>query len=70
MFKVRCEDCTASEILSDQSSLLKSIVIEIENNRSWKTKIFKTVADLVCEKIYTNIKELGATLIIFSFFRF
>lgn len=48
----------ASEILLDQSSLLKSIVIEIENNNNWKTKIFKTVSDLVCEKIYRNFKEI------------
>ena len=34
----------ASEILSDQSALLKSIVIEMENNSNWKNKIFKTVS--------------------------
>lgn len=48
----------SSEILSDQSSLLKSIVIEIENNNNWKSKIFKTVSDLVCEKIYGNFKDI------------
>ena len=45
-------------ILSDQSSLLKSILIEIENNKNWKGKIFKTVSNLVCEKIYQNFKEI------------
>lgn len=39
----------ASEILADESSLLKSIVIEMENNPNWKNKIFKTVSDLVCD---------------------
>lgn len=48
----------AHEILSDQSSLLKSVLIEIENNSNWKSKIFKTVSDLVCEKIYQNFKEV------------
>lgn len=48
----------AKEILSDQSSLLKSVLIEIENNNCWKNKIFKTVSDLVCEKIYQNFKEI------------
>lgn len=48
----------AHEILSDQSSLLKSVLIEIENNNTWRNKIFKTVSDLVCEKIYQNFKEV------------
>lgn len=48
----------AQEILFDQSSLLKSILIEIENNNNWKNKIFKTTSDLVCEKIYQNFKEV------------
>lgn len=48
----------ASEILSDESSLLRSIVIEMENNFNWKNKIFKTVSDLVCEKLYQNFKEV------------
>lgn len=48
----------AHKILSDQSSLLKSVLIEIENNNNWKNKIFKTVSDLVCEKIYQNFKEV------------
>lgn len=48
----------ATEILSDESSLLKSIAIEIENNSGWKNKIFKTVSDLVCEKLYRNFKEV------------
>lgn len=48
----------ASEILSDESSLLKSILIEMENNNGWKGKIFKTVSDLVCEKLYQNFKEV------------
>lgn len=48
----------AQEILLDQSSLLKSIWVEIENNIGWKNKIFKTVSDLVCEKIYQNFKEI------------
>ncbi len=48
----------ASEILIDESSLLKSIVIEIENNNGWKDRIFKTVSDLVCEKLYQNFKEV------------
>lgn len=48
----------AQEILLDQSSLLKSVLVEIENNNSWKNKVFKTVSDLVCEKIYQNFKEV------------
>lgn len=48
----------SQEILTDQSSLLKSVLVEIENNNSWKSKIFKTVSDLVCEKIYQNFKEV------------
>lgn len=48
----------AHEILLNQSSLLKSITVEIENNDSWKGKIFKTVSDLVCEKIYQSFKEI------------
>lgn len=48
----------ASEILEDQSSLLKSIVVEMENNNNWRNKIFKTVSELVCEKIYQNFKEV------------
>lgn len=48
----------ASAMLADESSLLKSIVIEMENNNGWKNKIFKTVSDLVCEKIYQNFKEI------------
>lgn len=44
--------------MSDQSALLKSIVIEIENNNNWRSKIFKTVSDLVCEKIYGNFKDV------------
>lgn len=48
----------AAETLASQSSLLKSIVIEMENNTAWKSKIFKTVSNLVCEKIYQNFKEV------------
>lgn len=48
----------ASEILSDESSLLKSMLIEMENNNGWRNKIFKTVSDLVCEKLYQNFKEV------------
>lgn len=48
----------SAEILSEQSSLIKSIVIEMENNKSWKNNIFKTVSNLVCEKIYRNFKDV------------
>lgn len=48
----------ASQILSDESSLLRSILIEIENNINWKNKIFSTVSNLVCEKLYQNFKEV------------
>lgn len=48
----------ASKILADESSLLKSIVIEMENNFNWKNKIFGTVSNLVCEKLYQNFKEV------------
>ena len=48
----------SQEISSDQSSLLKSILVELENNNYWKSKIFKTVSDLVCEKIYQIFKEV------------
>ena len=48
----------AHEILSNQSTLLKSITVEIENNNNWKGKIFKTVSDLVCENIYQNFKGI------------
>lgn len=48
----------AFNVLSNQSSLLKSVAIEIENNKDWKNKIFKTVSDLVCEKIYQDFKDV------------
>ena len=48
----------SSEVLSDQSSLIKSIAIEMENNANWKKTIFKTVSGLVCEKIYRNFKDI------------
>lgn len=48
----------SSSLLLEQSSLLKSIVIEIENNKNWKNTIFKTVSELVCEIIYRSFKEI------------
>lgn len=43
------------EIFSEESSLIKSLVIEIENNATWKNSIFKKTSELVCEKIYRYI---------------
>lgn len=48
----------ASKILSAESSMLKSILIEIENKSNWKNKIFSTASNLVCEKLYQNFKEV------------
>ena len=46
------------EIFSEESSLIKSLVIEIENNASWKNSVFKKTSELVCEKIYRIFKEV------------
>lgn len=46
------------EIFSEESSLIKSLVIEIENNATWKNSIFKKTSELVCEKIYRIFKEV------------
>ena len=35
------------EIFSEESSLIKSLVIEIENNATWKNSIFKKTSELV-----------------------
>lgn len=48
----------AGKTLDDESALLKSILIEMENNNNWKNNIFKTVSNLVCERIYQNFKEI------------
>lgn len=48
----------ASELLSEQSALIKSINIEIQNNPNWKSTIFKTVSGLVCGEIYRIFKEI------------
>lgn len=48
----------SSDVLAEQSSLIKSIIIEIDNNKNWKNTIFKTVSGLVCEKIFQNFKEI------------
>lgn len=47
-----------SVFLKDQSSLVNSILIEMKNNAYWKHKIFKTVSELICEKIRRNFKEV------------
>ncbi len=47
-----------SEILSNQSSLINSIIIEVQNNAQWRMTIFKKISDLVCEKIHSVFKEI------------
>ncbi len=56
--KVYTERKFSADILQEQSSLLKSIVIVAENKNNWELSIFKTVSDLVCEKIYHILKEV------------
>ena len=48
----------ASQLLSEQSALINSVAIEIDNNKSWRTTIFKTVSELVCDAIYRNFKDI------------
>ena len=46
------ERILSSDLLSEESSLLKSLAIEMEHKSNWKGAIFKTTSELVCEKIY------------------
>lgn len=48
----------ASEILDNQSSLIKSMSIEIESNKQWRNTIFSKNSGLVCEKIRRGFKEV------------
>ncbi len=48
----------ASEILSNQSSLINSMIIEVQNNAQWRMTVFKKISDLVCEKIHNVFKEI------------
>lgn len=48
----------SAEVLAEQSALINSMAIEIENLPSWRNKIFKTVSEMVCDAIYRNFKEI------------
>lgn len=48
----------ASEILDNQSSMIKSMSIEIESNKQWKNTIFAKNSELVCEKIRRTFREV------------
>lgn len=48
----------AEAILENLSQIVNSIVIELESHREWKKKIFKTVSELVCEKIYNDFDKI------------
>lgn len=47
-----------SELLEEFSSLIKSLSIFVENDSNWKSKIFRTTSEMVCEKIYNIFKEV------------
>lgn len=47
-----------SELLEEFSSLIKSLSIFVENDSNWKSKIYKTTSEMVCEKIYNIFKEV------------
>lgn len=48
----------AASILEDQSALLNSIGILINDTPSWKTEIFKKTCDMVCVKIHEEFKNI------------
>ena len=47
----------ASTVLNDQSCLLNSLVIEMTNNTQWRTSLFRTASELVCERIKALFKN-------------
>lgn len=47
-----------SELLEEFSSLIKSLSIFVENDVDWKSKIYRTTSEMVCEKIYNIFKEV------------
>lgn len=47
-----------SELLEEFSSLIKSLNIFVQNETEWKSKIFRTTSEMVCEKIYSIFKEV------------
>lgn len=47
-----------SELLEEFSSLIKSLNIFVQNESEWKSKIFRTTSEMVCEKIYSIFKEV------------
>ena len=47
-----------SELLEEFSSLSKSLSIFVENDSNWKSKIYRTTSEMVCEKIYNIFKEV------------
>ena len=48
----------ATNLLEDQSALLNSLAIMINDNQSWKTEIFKKTCDMVCTKIHEEFKNV------------
>lgn len=48
----------ATSILEDNSALLKSIEILINDTPSWKTEIFSKTCQMICEKIHEEFKEV------------
>lgn len=47
-----------SKILEEFSSLIKSLNIFVQNETEWKSKIFRTTSEMVCEKVYSIFKEV------------
>ena len=47
-----------SELLEEFSSLIKSLSIFVENDPNWKSKVYRTTSEMVCEKIYNIFKEV------------
>lgn len=47
-----------SELLEEFSSLIRSLNIFVQNESEWKSKIFRTTSEMVCEKIYSIFKEV------------
>ena len=48
----------AEKMIQNQSSLMNSINIEMQNNKNWKKTIFRKTSELVCGKIYSIFKEV------------
>lgn len=56
--KKRFEDRKfASEILEGEASLINSIYCLIQTNPSWNQSVFKTVSQLVCDRLHETFKN-------------